>query len=54
MMIAETILFLAGAVGAALAVRAFVRPYRVLSPSMLPALEPDDLVAGRGRGARIP
>jgi signal peptidase I len=45
--IASIALVLAGAVGAAFAVRAFVRPYRILSPSMLPALEPDDLIAGR-------
>jgi signal peptidase I len=37
------------AVGAALVARAYVRPYRVLSESMLPTLEPDDLVAGRMR-----
>jgi signal peptidase I len=45
--IASLVLVLAGAVGTALAVRLFVQPYRVLSPSMLPALEPDDLIAGR-------
>jgi signal peptidase I len=45
--IASLGLVLAAAIGAALAVRAFVQPYRVLSPSMLPALEPDDLIAGR-------
>jgi signal peptidase I len=32
---------------AALAIRAYVRPYHVLSASMLPTLEPDDLIAGR-------
>jgi signal peptidase I len=37
------------AAGAALVVRAYVRPYRVLSPSMLPTLEQDDLIAGRMR-----
>ena len=35
------------AASAALAVRAYARPYEVLSASMLPTLEPDDLVAGR-------
>ena len=38
------------AVAVAVGFRAFVaRPYRVLSASMLPTLEPDDLVAGRTR-----
>jgi signal peptidase I len=38
------------AVALAVAFRAFVaRPYRVLSASMLPTLEPDDLVAGATR-----
>jgi signal peptidase I len=45
--VVSLVLVLAGALGAAFAVRAFVRPYRILSPSMLPALEPEDLVAGR-------
>ncbi len=40
----------ASAVLVALAFRAYVgRPYRVLSASMLPTLEPDDLVGGRVR-----
>jgi signal peptidase I len=40
----------AGAAGAAYAVRSYlVRPYRVLSASMLPTFEPSDLVAGRMR-----
>ncbi len=38
---------IAAAAGAALAVRAYVRPYHVLSASMLPTLEPEDLIAGR-------
>jgi signal peptidase I len=45
--IVSLVLVLAGAVAAAFAVRVFVRPYRVLSASMLPTLEPDDLVLGR-------
>jgi signal peptidase I len=45
--IVSLVLVLAAAVGAAFLVRAFVRPYRVLSASMLPTLEPDDLIAGR-------
>jgi signal peptidase I len=44
---ASLMLVLVGAIGAAVAVRVFVRPYRVLSASMLPTLEPDDLVLGR-------
>jgi signal peptidase I len=39
------------ATAAALAIRAWARPYRVLSASMLPTFEPDDLIAGRLRGA---
>jgi len=38
-----------GAACAALAARAYARPYRVLSASMLPTFEPDDLIAGRMR-----
>jgi signal peptidase I len=39
-----------GAVGFALAVRTWIaRPYRVLSASMLPTLEPEDTVGGRVR-----
>jgi signal peptidase I len=42
------------AVCAALLVRAYVvQPYRVLSASMLPTFEPDDLVAGRRPGPSI-
>jgi signal peptidase I len=39
--------FIGAAAGAAIAVRAYARPYEVLSASMLPTLEPDDLIAGR-------
>src|SRR5262249_49399023 len=37
----------AAAVVAALGLRSCVRPYRVLSASMLPTMEPDDLVGAR-------
>jgi signal peptidase I len=40
-------LLVIAAVCTALAVRAYARPYRVLSASMLPTFKPDDLIAGR-------
>ncbi len=44
---ASLVLLIAVAAGAAVAVRSMARPYRVLSASMVPTLEPDDLVFGR-------
>jgi signal peptidase I len=43
---------IASAACAALGVRAYVRPYRVVSESMVPTLEPGDLVAGQMRSRR--
>jgi signal peptidase I len=54
MAIARWVAMILAFAGAALALRTYVvQPYRVLSASMLPTLEPDDLVAGR-KGAYSP